>query len=244
MKALLIVEDDAIADIIRFYLRPLGFDVLRYRNPLKALDNLEELEPDAIIVSARDFPRHWKPLVQVARRSWEKEKCVFILLKGEVFPFEEAAKAMHLGVNGVVKEDLADRAELSRFQQILKRYVSIEEARTSDRITPAAWDRLDFLFNRPRDGIPVPGRIETLSVSGLSFKPDQPGLVEEIEPGTMIEDCSLRVGPDIVSLGCTLVRKNHVLAFVFTRIPEEDRERIVKYLESSPNREIESLLKK
>ncbi|MCK7479656.1 MAG: hypothetical protein M0C28_21830 [Candidatus Moduliflexus flocculans] len=47
-------------------------------------------------------------------------RCVFILLKGEVFPFEEAAKAAHLGVNGVVKEDLGDRAELSRFQQILE----------------------------------------------------------------------------------------------------------------------------
>lgn len=244
MKALLVVEDDAIADIIRFYLRPLGFDVLRYRNPLKALDNLEELEPDAILVSARDFPRHWKPLVQVARRSWAKERCVFILLKGEVFPFEEAAKAMHLGVNGVVKEDLGDRSELSRFQQILKRYVAIEDSRASDRLTPAAWDRLDFLFNRPSDGVPVAGRIETISVTGLSLKPDLPALSEDLEPGAFLEDCSLRVGPDIVSLGCTLVRKNHVLAFAFTRISEEDRVRIVDYLESAPKREIESLLKK
>lgn len=244
MKALLIVEDDAIADIIRFYLRPLGFDVLRYRNPLKALDNLEELEPDAILVSARDFPRHWKPLIQVARRSWAKERCVFILLKGDVFPFEEAAKAMHLGVNGVVKEDLGDRNELSRFQQILKRYVAIEDSRNSDRMTPAEWDRLDFLFNRPADGIPVAGRIETVSVSGLSFKPDQPALTEDLEPGTFVEDCSLRVGTDILSLACTLVRKNHVLAFAFTGLREEDRDRIVDYLESATKREIDSLLKK
>jgi len=244
MKALLIVEDDAIADLIRFYLRPLGFDVVRYRNPLKALDNLEELEPDAILVSARDFPRHWKPLVQVARRSWAKERCVFILLKGEVFPFEEAAKAMHLGVNGVVKEDLGDRAELSRFQLILKRYVAVEESRTSDRLVPAVWDRLDFLFNRPADGVPVMGRIETVSISGLSLKPDLPALTEDLEPGVFLEDCSLRVGSDVISLGCTLVRKNHVLAFAFTRITEEDRARIVEYLESAPKREIESLLKK
>jgi hypothetical protein len=54
MKALLIVEDDSIADIIRFYLKPLGFDVLRYRNPLKALDNLEEIGAGSHKVSARD----------------------------------------------------------------------------------------------------------------------------------------------------------------------------------------------
>ncbi|MCK7479655.1 MAG: hypothetical protein M0C28_21825 [Candidatus Moduliflexus flocculans] len=38
--------------------------------------------------------------------------------------------------------------------------------------------------------------------------------------------------------------KNHVLAFAFTRIADEDRARIVDYLESAPKREIESLLKK
>ena len=244
MKALLIVEDDSIADIIRFYLKPLGFDVLRYRNPLKALDNLEELEPDAILVSARDFPRHWKPLVQVARRSWAKERCVFILLKGELFPFEEAAKAMHLGVNGVVKEDLADRNELTRFQQILKRYVAIEDSRDSDRLSPAEWDRLDFMFNRPDNGVPVAGRIETISVTGLSFKPDVAALAENLEPGCYLEDCSLRIGSDIVPLGCTLVRKDHVIAFAFTRVSPKDSSKISAYLESASKREIEALLKK
>jgi CheY-like chemotaxis protein len=244
MKALLIVEDDAIADIIRFYLRPLGFDVLRYRNPLKALDNLEELEPDAILVSARDFPRHWKPLIQVARRSWAKERCVFILLKGDVFPFEEAAKAMYLGVNGVVKEDLSDRNELSRFQQILKRYVAIEDSRISDRHIPAEWDRLDFLFNRPDNGVPVAGRIETISVAGISFKPDIAALAEDLEPGSFLEDCSLRIGSDIVSIGCTLVRKNNVLAFAFTRMSDGDKDKLVAYLESASKREMDSLLKK
>ncbi|HSV55900.1 MAG TPA: hypothetical protein VLH39_02185 [Magnetospirillaceae bacterium] len=244
MKALLIVEDDAVADVFRFYLRPLGFDLIRYRNPLKALDNLEELEPDAVLVSARDFPRHWKPLLQVARRFWTKERCVFILLRGEVFPLEEAAKAVHLGVNGVVSENLGDRSEVNRFQQILKRYVAVEDSRGSERMTPAAWDRLDFLFNRPQDGIPVAGQIETISVLGLSIKPDLPALSVDLEPGAYMADCSLRVGQDIVFLGCTLIRKNHVLAFAFTHLAEEDRARIAAYLESSPEREMESLLKK
>jgi hypothetical protein len=244
MKALLIVEDDAIANIVRFYLRPLGFDILRYRNPLKALDNLEELEPDAILVSARDFPRHWKPLLQVVRRSWAKERCVFILLKGELFPFEEAAKAMYLGVNGVVKEDLGDRNELTRFQQILKRYVAIEDSRISDRLIPEKWDRLDFIFNRPDNGVPVAGRIETISSSGVSFKPDIAALAEDLEPGSVLEDCALRVGPEIINVGCTLVRKNHVLAFTFTHMSDADKAKVASYLESASKREMESLLKK
>ncbi|MBN2874657.1 MAG: PilZ domain-containing protein, partial [Spirochaetales bacterium] len=123
MKALLVVEDDSVAEIVQYYLQPLGLDVIRYHDPLKALDNLDEILPDAVVMSARDFPRHWKTLVVNLRASRPKSACAIILLKGAYFPFEEAAKAAYLGVNAVIKEDLSDRAEMDRFQQVLKRYV-------------------------------------------------------------------------------------------------------------------------
>ncbi|MFW5802131.1 MAG: hypothetical protein ACOCVC_08850, partial [Spirochaeta sp.] len=47
------------------YLTQLGIDtyhILHYGDPLKAMDNLQELKPNILIVSAHDFPRHWKPL--------------------------------------------------------------------------------------------------------------------------------------------------------------------------------------
>ncbi len=75
MKALLVVEDDAIADAVRYYLQPLGLDVIRYRDPLKALDNLDEINPDAVIMSARDFPRHWKTIVVNLRATRPKSAC-------------------------------------------------------------------------------------------------------------------------------------------------------------------------
>ena len=43
MKALLLIDNDRAADLARFYLRPLGFEPIRYRSPLKALDNLDEI---------------------------------------------------------------------------------------------------------------------------------------------------------------------------------------------------------
>jgi len=33
MKALLLIENDRAAEIIKFYLKPLGFEAVRYRNP-------------------------------------------------------------------------------------------------------------------------------------------------------------------------------------------------------------------
>ena len=183
MKALLLIENDRAAEIIKFYLKPLGFEAVRYRNPLKALDNLEEIEPDAVILSARDYPRHWKIIAANVRAERNKEECVLILLKGELFPFEEAAKAAHLGVNGVVKDDLDDRHEQAQFQRLLKRYVTVDESRGSERVAPSAWDRLDFSFSHPKHLTPIVGRLETISVEGLSFLPDSPVLVADLAQG-------------------------------------------------------------
>jgi len=242
MKALLLVDNDRIADIARFYLRPLGFEAIRYRSPVKAIDNLDEIAPDAVIVSARDFPRHWKIVTSVIRSQRGKDDCVIILLKGEFFPFEEAAKAATLGVNGVVRDALDDRREQLQFQRLLKRYVVVDESRVSDRVAPEPWDRLDFMFAHPRTLAPVAGRLETVSASGLSFSPDSPVLVSDLEAGAEIEDCSLRAGDRIISLSCTLVRADRVLGLTISTMGDDDRRYYQAYLASCPEREMQALM--
>jgi hypothetical protein len=242
MKALFLIESDQIADIARFYLKPLGFEVIRYRNPVKAIDNLDEISPDAIVISARDFPRHWKILAQMVRAEKNKDECVIVLLKGEVFPLEEAAKAAHLQVNGVVKDDLDDRREQGRFQQLLKRYIVVDEDRAADRIQPSAWDRLDFIFSHPRSLAPISGRLEAISSTGLSFVPDAPALAADLAAGDLIDDCSMRVGPDIIGLSCSVVHADRVLGLEILSIADDDRSRLEEYLASCPAREMEAIM--
>lgn len=241
MKALVIVEDDSVAEIVKYYLKPLGLDIIHYRDPIKALDNLEEIFPDAVIMSAKDFPRHWKAIVVDIRSSRPKSACAVVLLKGDFFPFEEAAKAAYLGVNGVVKEDLADKAELSRFQQVLKRYVEIDDSRVSDRHAPGPWDRLGFIFSHPVSLAPIAGVIETISSDGLSFVADQGALVADLEPGMLIDDASLRIDSDILAVRLRLVRNGKVMAFAFESC-EAEREAIAAYIAGRVEREIASLL--
>lgn len=243
MKVLVVVDDDRVSELLRFYLRPLGFEIVRYRNPIKALDNLEEIEPDAVVVSARDYPRHWKPIAVAMRSLRPKDKCAIILMKGEVFPFEEAAKAMHLGVNGVVRDALDDREEVDHFQRLLKRYVDVDEGRRAERVAPSPWDRIDFVFSHPRSLTPITGRVETLSSLGISFSPDNLALVADVEIGEAVPDCSLRVGADIVDVSCKVVRSGMVVAFSFTRLAPGDAERIEGYLRSCPERRMRALLK-
>ena len=242
MKALLLVESDHIADIARFYLRPLGFETIRYRNPVKTIDNLEEIAPDAIVVSARDFPRHWKVLAQAVRAEKDKDECVIILLKGDVFPLEEAAKAAHIGVNGVVKDNLDDRREQIRFQQLLKRYMVVDEDRSADRIMPSAWDRLDFMFAHPVSLSPISGKLEAVSPAGLSFVADIPALVSDLATGDLLEDCSMRVGPDIISLSCKVAHSGRVLGLEIDTMADDDRSRLEDYLASCPDRELQAIM--
>jgi hypothetical protein len=244
MKALFLIESDRIADIARFYLRPLGFETIRYRNPIKAVDNLEEIDPDAIIISARDFPRHWKVIAGMVRNVKNKDQCVIVLLKGDAFSIDEAAKAAHLGINGVVKDDLDDRKEQSRFQQLLKRYIVVDEERASERIQPSPWDKLDFIFSHPRSLAPISGRLELISSTGLSFVPDSPALVADLFTGELIEDCSMRVGQDIVDLSCIVAHPGRVLGLEIHRIADDDKSRLDEYLSSCPEREIAAIMEK
>ncbi len=236
MKAILVMASDKVADLAGYYLRPLGFDLIRYKNPVKAMDNIDEIDPEAVVFSAEDFPRHWKPFVQMIRMYRSKERCVFLLLKGDHFAFDEAAKAVFLGVNGVIHENLRERAELSRFQQVIKRYLLVDDQRMGERFVPSLYDRLDFTFAHPDTYVIVTGKIESISSRGISFKADSPDTLTDLHPGRDIPDCSLRVGSAIRSFPCRLSRAGAICALEFSGASEEDRELISAYLASYAER--------
>jgi hypothetical protein len=244
MKALLLIENDNAANLAEFYLKPLGFEAVRYRNPLKALDNLSEINPDAILLSAKDYPRHWKVIAATVRAERSKEECVLILLKGEFFPFEEAAKAIHLGINGVIRDNLDDRHEQTQFQRLLKRYVAIDDSRGAERLAPSPWDRFEFMFSHPKTLVPVVGLVETVSLSGLSFLPESPTLCSDILAGSILEDCSMRVGDRILSPSCLVARSERVLGLAIRGMEDEEKVYYDKYLRACPEREMQALLKK
>jgi hypothetical protein len=187
-------------------------------------------------MSCEDFPRHWKPFVQLVRATRPKENCVFILLKGERFAFEEAAKAVFLGINGVIKENLAESQELARFQQILKRYLPVDDQRVGERFVPSPYDRLDFTFSHPERLSIITGKIESISLKALSFKPDYADLCADLRPSQALPDCCLRVGDDIRVLACRLLRAGHVLAIEFPPDDEDLRQALSAYLSSYPER--------
>jgi hypothetical protein len=238
MKLLLILGSDESYEHISRYIKPLGFELIWYRHVLKAMDNMDEVDPTAIIVSARDFPRHWKILVQFVRSQRPKETCPIIILKGDGFPLEETSKAFFLGVSGVVSESLEDPAEINRLQGILGRYIPVEEKRKSHRFyTEAGSTHFGLIIFNPINAAIIPGDVKSISASGVSFSPANPSLMKDITLHMELPENSLRAGDAILSPVCRLVRTGRIVSMEFISFPEGERKILEEYLEALPLRE-------
>ena len=118
MKMILVAAGGESAISLGYHLEPLGFTVEHHSDPVGVIENLDDIDPQAILYHAGDFPRHWKPLLKLAREKKPREELIFLLIAPKDFPQEDAWKAAHLGVNGILGEDLASRQQLYQLEEI------------------------------------------------------------------------------------------------------------------------------
>ena len=123
MKALLIADNPQVIDNISQILETAGYDVITYKWLLKALDNIEEISPHLIIVSAKDYPRHWKTLAQYAQTVFASYKPQVILYAEGGLDDEEKNKAQALKVRGIFES--VDVCGLEELREILTKEADI-----------------------------------------------------------------------------------------------------------------------
>ena len=90
MKMILVAAGGEHAIPLGYHLKPLGFTVEHFTDPVRVTERLEEIDPQAIIFNAGDFPRHWKPLLKLAREKKPREELIFLLMAPEDFREEDA----------------------------------------------------------------------------------------------------------------------------------------------------------
>jgi hypothetical protein len=222
MKLLLIFAADDNCNIISRSISPLGFEMIRYRQVLKAMDNIDEINPSAIVVSARDFPRHWKFLVQFVRTERANEICPIVILKGGNFSTEEMTSAYFLGVSGVIDDSLNSPAEVSRLKNILSHSAPLEEKRKHRRFHVEPWHRANILAVNRRERSLISGEVENISSGGLTFIPAGHAPMGDAYLGDQLSECSLRLGDSILSPVCRLVRAGKKPALEFTSFPASE----------------------
>jgi hypothetical protein len=237
MKLLLVLGSDDAIGLVSENIKPLGFDLIRYRHVLKAMDNIDEIDPAGIIISATDFPRHWKTLVQFVRYGRPKDLCPIVVLTGKNFSPEEAAKAFHIGVSGLVPDNVGHDTEIDRLQSILGRYIQIEEKRKAHRYPVEAWNRIGFCMVNPLSKALITTTVKTISRSAISFVCDDPILADTILEDEEVSECSLRIGDAFISPICRLIRREPAFSMEFIFMEREEQIALDTYLESIPLQE-------
>jgi len=242
VKTLLVIEHDNLKDQVIEHLAPRGFNFIHYRNPIKELDNIEEIEPDLVIFSAVDFPRHWKPFITLLRSFLSKEKSVFILLKGENFPSEESTKASTLEVNGIISDDFNNPTVLGQLEDIFSRYNVIDDKRISRRYLSSVTRDIEFIFYHPLTLSLITGEITDISIGGISFKPDSPQDTQDIREGTILQNCTLSLKDYFNTISITVIRNNNILSLGFVDLEEDLKDELMEYFHEIPERELDKVL--
>jgi len=67
MKLLWVSNDLELKENLRELWDNYELDLIQYQNARKAIDNLDEIDPQAVVFNGVDFPRHWK--VALRKRS-------------------------------------------------------------------------------------------------------------------------------------------------------------------------------
>lgn len=102
MKILIISEDSYFTNTISNFFKNTDFDLITYRMIIKALDNIEEIKPEVIILSAIEYPRHWKTLVQYAKSGIGSEKVSVFLFNPYELDDDERIKIENLEITGIL----------------------------------------------------------------------------------------------------------------------------------------------
>ncbi|MDR1325002.1 MAG: PilZ domain-containing protein [Treponema sp.] len=216
MKLLMVIASDEVSELVSFYIKPLGCNLIHYRYVIKAMDNLDEIQADAIIISASDFPCHWKTLlqfIQCTAHRVPKPACPMILLRGDYFPLEEAAKAFYMGVAALLDERLDRPSDIDTLRRVIQ---SLAPASVSEQDTR----RFGFLLVNPVNDRLVTGEVKGVSEVQLSFYPLSS--MWDIPLNTVLEECSLRAGDAILSPRCAFIRHGRVVLLRFLSFPADE----------------------
>jgi len=216
MKAIIISDEENVISKLDETLVSNGFDTIIYRWLLKALDNIEEIRPDLVIVSANEYPRHWKTLTQFITSGIGGDKTKVFLLTLKPLGDEETEKAKALGIKGFI--DSVEDEGLSALSSLLLEFFPslkkeepapvIEEPKIVIDKTPYEFeedeiptvsalqenrpvifdsDSASLIFVNPKTGKMITGSVMSYENKTVHFNADNPEKTSMLVSGDLIE---------------------------------------------------------
>jgi len=242
LKAVFVSKDKEHIKFISYHFAPLAFEIIHIQEPCKLVETIKQEAYDLVLFNTQDFPRHWKPIIKLIREYYSKEQTVFVLLINNAFKFEEACKAIFLGVNGLININLSDKHEIVRLEEIFKRYHIVSEKRRFNRIVPDINDTFNLLLTEPNGFTLIPGTIIDISIQGAMFKPFPTPFLKRLKTGDIIPFCSLHIGNYLVSIECKITRITDAIGLEFTSFNNDAHHKLFKYLMERSERKLKQLV--
>lgn len=227
MKVLLICEREKVKDRLLSVFSSCDVEVLWYRDPIKAMDNLDETDPESVILSASDFPRHWKVFLAFLQGTFPKAIPVFLLIDN-TFDEEERSKAEALGIRGLIHEELTDPQERESLIEGLHPPPKGEAGGPQPKepyFEPTPADRIQLLFLHPETLTLIEGTVTRIGKDTLWFDPLKKEKTLDLSPPLLLKGCSLRVGNSLHTIDLSLVENREQLVLRFLSTPPELEER-------------------
>ena len=237
-RVILVASQPHFVGPLNYHLVPVGYRVEHMSDPVAVMRDLEELHPEMIIFNGADFPRQWKPMLKLLREKWGLEESVFILITPDDFAFEEAAKAAYMNVNGLIPLQALSGQVIYRLEELLKRYKSIQDKRKSPRLSPDENEKFELLFTHPDKLGLVGGVVGDVSLDGTKFFPWDAAVTRDLKVDQRIPGCSLRIGGQIVTVNCRVVRNGADLGLEFESFEHNGDQTLFQYLVERPDRQL------
>jgi DNA-binding response OmpR family regulator len=237
MKALIISDANDIINEFTEYYKSQNYDVIVYRWLMKALDNIEEIDPDLIFVNATEYPRHWKILSQYVKGIDKNPKIV--LFSSLPLSNEDREKAECLQIDSIVNstEDLEEVCTITDICQDSEANSPeteniIEQEQTDSKINqedeqiekvleqptlPEIKTEIKvckFLFSNPVNLVLITGKVESFNDSKLIFLPDNPEDTANIAVDTIIKKCTLKVDNQINTVDVKVIKNDTEIEFL------------------------------
>ncbi len=194
MKALLIADDDLVIDKLSTSLQKDNYDVITYRWLIKAMDNIEEIEPDVIIINASNFPRHWKTLVQFVQTGITKHIPKIILYTEHSFSDEDLKKANALNITNIFNS--LDENGLKKLSDFLSNKLNKNE------------NRYSLIFTQPNSGAFIFGKVFDFEKNIINFLPDSPNLISSLQTNQKIFHATFKNQNSIEYIKLKVISKN------------------------------------
>jgi len=201
-------------------LKKIGISLVLYSNPVKAMDNLEEIKPDAIWFVVEDFPRHWKSMLGQIRQTYGRDECPFILISREHLGEEDIHKAMYLGANGFLKWDELSSSLVHKGVDILSRYMVLPKFTQENQQSITGGS---LVFTHPERGSLMSGELLSLEGLFLVFLPGNRYQSFDLEEGEILKDVSLQVGENFTNITLQILKNS---GNILCKLEEEDLKKI------------------